>query len=72
MRQTMTTNPGLARRLWSTLTSFWVARVPDDLSCCEFECRRTRCSAAEWERCPARLESLHSLEGERSRERERP
>ncbi|MCG6896834.1 MAG: hypothetical protein LJE61_02760 [Thiocapsa sp.] len=68
MKQTLTSDSGLTRRLWTALTKFWVARVPDDLSCCEFDCRRTRCSVAEWERCPARLEVLHDLEAERSRE----
>jgi hypothetical protein len=32
-----------------------VGLVPEDLAVCEFECKKTTCTAAEWRECQRRI-----------------
>ena len=32
-----------------------IADVPDELACCEFECRKPHCAQGHWESCHRRL-----------------
>lgn len=42
-------------RFWRTLTRRLIADVPQELSCCEFDCKKPDCARGEWETCPTRL-----------------
>jgi hypothetical protein len=42
-------------RLWNTITKGWVTEVPEDISCCEFNCRESHCEQRRWESCEHRL-----------------
>lgn len=53
--------PGLLRRIGSSLSRRLVARVPDEVSCCEFDCRKTECAQGNWEECPVRLDYARRL-----------
>jgi len=45
------------RRLFDWLSSR-VQETPEDLSACEFDCRRYECLHGDWERCERRLQSM--------------
>jgi hypothetical protein len=47
-------------RLGRWLRSEAVQVVPEDIAVCEFECRKTTCSSAEWNECRRRLEMTPS------------
>lgn len=36
----------------------WVAKSPEELSVCEFDCRETECKLGDWEVCEQRLRSM--------------
>jgi hypothetical protein len=64
MNETSNKKPGLLRRFGSLLSKRLAPRVPDEVSCCEFDCRRSECAVGDWERCMLRLDYA-----ERPRER---
>ena len=45
----------IARRAWNTLTKSGVTEVPDEIGCCEFDCRHPQCEQGKWESCERRL-----------------
>jgi hypothetical protein len=70
MTSVSTKKPGFIRRLGSSLSSIWIGRVPDEVSYCEYECRKTECHSGDWERCELRLEYVKQLQEERSQTRQ--
>jgi hypothetical protein len=60
-----TKKAGLLSRVWSSLSRTWVVRVPDEVSCCEFECRRSECAQGDWECCDLRREYAERLRSRR-------
>ncbi len=48
----------VSRRLWNLITKGWVANVPADVACCEFNCRKLHCEQGEWESCENRLKYM--------------
>lgn len=56
MPKVLTEKPGIVCRVWRSLTAWTVEQVPDELSRCAFDCRKTRCLRGEWEACRARLD----------------
>ncbi|MFB1485531.1 MULTISPECIES: hypothetical protein [unclassified Thiocapsa] len=65
MNETSKKKPGLLRRLGSALSKRLVPRVPDEVSCCEFDCRRAECVGGDWERCTLRLDYAERLREQR-------
>jgi hypothetical protein len=55
MNYSRTRKIGLNRRLWNWTTRGWVAEVPEDIACCEFDCRVSRCTQGQWKTCAHRL-----------------
>jgi hypothetical protein len=56
-------DPGQSRvhrlsRLWQHLKDGLIQEVPEDIACCEFDCRKGQCTQDEWESCPRRLSYL--------------
>lgn len=49
------TKTSISRRLWRLITRGWVAEVPEDIACCEFDCRELHCEHGQWETCEYRL-----------------
>lgn len=49
---------GAIARFWRSLADEWVGTVPDDIACCEFECKKPDCSIREWENCETRLKHM--------------
>jgi hypothetical protein len=47
-------------RLLDRLARGTVEDVPEEISACEFECRRLECREGEWDRCPRRLRRFDS------------
>ena len=47
----------MLRKLYEWLTNR-VAETPEDVSACEFDCRRHDCLHGDWERCERRLQSM--------------
>lgn len=43
------------RRAWELIASKWIADVPENIACCEFNCRKLNCEQGEWETCGHRL-----------------
>ena len=37
-----------------------VARVPEEIAVCEFDCARQECRLENWEQCPRRLDACNS------------
>jgi hypothetical protein len=68
MNDTSTKKAGLFRRIRESLSRRLVSRVPDEMSCCEFECRQTQCLEGEWEHCRQRLEDIDRLREGRGQE----
>ncbi len=52
----------IIRRAWHFLTQGWAEQVPNDVACCEFQCKRTQCLDEEWETCQRRLDYVEKLE----------
>jgi hypothetical protein len=48
--------PGIVFRIWRGVTAWSVESVPDELSRCAFDCKKTECLKGEWENCRARLD----------------
>ena len=46
------------RKVWEFLASKWIGEVPDDIACCEFNCRKLYCEQGEWETCEHRLKYM--------------
>lgn len=55
MEEPRTHNTSIMRRLWNSVIKKWVADVPDDIACCEFNCRELHCEQGQWETCEHRL-----------------
>ncbi len=55
MNHTDTSVSSRFSRLWRTLVGEVVEIVPDEVACCEFNCRRGECNFAEWVDCERRL-----------------
>lgn len=51
----MTTGKVFLHRLLRRVTDGWVTDVPNEVSCCEFNCDKLDCARGEWETCEARL-----------------
>lgn len=58
MRATDEQAPGRIRRFWRGFVGQWIGTVPDELSVCEFECRKPDCSLKDWRQCPLWLEFM--------------
>ena len=43
------------RRLLNAFAKGWISQVPDDIACCEFNCRESQCEQGTWETCENRL-----------------
>ncbi len=56
---------GVFSRLRSSISSRLVVRVPDEMSCCEFDCRKTECLDGDWEGCQQRLRYAERLRADR-------
>jgi hypothetical protein len=72
MNETSDKKPGLLRRLGASLSKRLVAQVPDEVSCCEFDCRRAHCAEGDWERCSLRLDYAERLRETRAQDRKEP
>lgn len=48
-----------------------VAKVPDDIAVCEFECRTNECRLLDWAHCERRLRAVELLKREQEQEKER-
>lgn len=70
MNEASEKKPGLLRRIGSALSRRWVARVPDEVSCCEFDCRRVECVGGDWERCKLRLDYAERLRERRQQDQD--
>ena len=46
-------------RGWRFLMDHLIQDVPEALALCEFDCRRTDCSAEQWASCERRLRTVH-------------
>lgn len=57
----------IGRRLWNLIFKGWIAEVPDDIACCEFNCRELNCDQGKWETCENRLRYIARLEEYRTR-----
>jgi hypothetical protein len=55
MNASMTSTHNLHHRLWSLATTGWIAGVPEENACCEFDCREVCCEQGRWESCEHRL-----------------
>lgn len=67
--------PSIGRRIWTWITTGWVADVPEDIACCEFNCRKLQCQQGQWETCEYRIRYLalaknHSAKGETDQDAE--
>jgi hypothetical protein len=40
-----------------------VARVPEDIAVCEFDCDREECRLEDWEHCERRLQRRNAKDG---------
>jgi hypothetical protein len=58
MNDSRTSKTGLNRRLWNWTTKGWVAEVPEDIACCEFDCRVLHCGQRQWATCKHRLHHM--------------
>lgn len=72
MNETSNKKPGLLHRLGSSLSERLIPRVPDEVSCCEFDCRKAECFGGDWEHCGLRLEYAKRLRARRYQEPDRP
>ncbi|WP_041446797.1 hypothetical protein [Thiocystis violascens] len=72
MAKASTEKPGGILGIWNKFSRIWSASVPDELSPCEFDCRKTECLQGDWERCRQRLEQVRMLSTARAAERENP
>lgn len=46
---------GLLHRLWQRFKGQWIGDVPEDISLCEFDCRKGQCVYDEWASCERRI-----------------
>ncbi|CRI65494.1 conserved hypothetical protein [Thiocapsa sp. KS1] len=72
MNETSDKKPGLLRRLGASLSKRFVAPVPEEVSCCEFDCRRVQCVEGDWERCSLRLDYAERLRETRAQDPKEP
>jgi hypothetical protein len=49
------------RGWWQFVTDHIIDDVPEAVAFCEFDCRKTECSATEWRTCKRRLQHLERL-----------
>jgi hypothetical protein len=54
-------------RLWNMIANGWIASVPEDIACCEFDCRKPFCTQHEWETCGHRLQQAAVVEAPRNK-----
>ena len=45
----------------------WVAEVPEDIACCEFNCRELHCEQGQWETCEHRLHHMAIVKERRTK-----
>jgi hypothetical protein len=62
--------PGWLRRIRVSLARRLAPPVPDEVSCCEFDCRKTECVQGDWERCCIRIDYASRLRDEQGPDRE--
>ena len=55
-----TRNTSFIRRAWKFFASKWIAEVPADIACCEFDCRKLHCDQGEWETCEHRINYMNA------------
>jgi hypothetical protein len=55
MNASLTSTNDLNRRLWNWATTGWIAEVPEEIACCEFDCPRVCCEQGRWKSCEHRL-----------------
>lgn len=65
MNQISFKNNGWLSRLRSSIAGRLAVRVPDEVSCCEFDCRKTVCRDDDWEGCQQRLRYAERLRADR-------
>jgi hypothetical protein len=70
MTSVSTKKTGFILRIGDPLSSIWIGRVPDEVSYCDYECRKTQCHSGDWERCELRLVYSKQLREERSQTRQ--
>ena len=58
MNNPRTNNTSISRRLSNLITQRWIADVPEDIACCEFNCRELHCEQQHWETCEHRLHHM--------------
>jgi hypothetical protein len=58
MNDSRTNEQSIGRRLWNLITDGWVANVPEETACCEFDCQELRCVQGQWETCERRLHHM--------------
>jgi len=44
-----------ALRLWQWIKNQVIQPAPDDITICEFDCRKQQCALGEWQSCDRRL-----------------
>ncbi len=67
MNETQTNKISIGRRFWNFIFRGWIAEVPDDIACCEFNCRELNCDRGKWETCENRLRYIARLEEYRTK-----
>ncbi len=66
MAKVAKTNPGIIRRILSSRIAWWIDTVPDELSRCEFDCRKTTCLHGERDSCQLRIDYMKRLQADRA------
>ena len=66
MNAPRTRETGLFGRLWNKIAKGWLGEVPEDIDCCEFNCRELHCEQGRWETCEHRLGYMTLVEEQRS------
>lgn len=61
---------GWLRRIRAAFARRVAPSVPDEMSCCEFDCRKTECVQGEWEQCRVRMDYARRLRDEHGPDRE--
>jgi len=49
------TQAGSMRGFFQWIRSQFIGDVPEDVSLCEFDCRKVQCTQGDWEACERRL-----------------
>jgi hypothetical protein len=69
MNDPRTHKTSIGRSLWNRIADGWVADVPEDIACCEFDCWKLRCTRQQWATCGHRLREMAVVEADESKQR---